>query len=229
MTVDRWSEAQEWQLRFWQRQETRRGVKGVAYRLLPLPGDDSNGWWRDAFDGYRLLPRHLGDYLEVGCGPYTNTRLILRGRTARRVVCSDPLANSYLRFRRRWLARAYRAGRVEVDDHPIEGLPYPDGSFDTVVIIDVLDYVQDPTVCLERCRRLLRPGGLLVLGQDLADPGFPADEWFRRGHPHRLTVADVDPHLAGLETVYRRQTPPRNHYGKSGALAYIGQVTAPGS
>ena len=58
-------------------------------------GDDWNHWWRDQFDVIRS-PAHLGDCVELGCGPYTNTRLILEGRTANRVVCSDPLVRSYL-------------------------------------------------------------------------------------------------------------------------------------
>ena len=43
-------------------------------------GDDWNHWWKERFDGYRFLPVELGDCVELGCGPYTNTRLVLAGR-----------------------------------------------------------------------------------------------------------------------------------------------------
>ena len=95
---ERWERAQAWELAFWQRDQKRTGLRRIAYPILrPLlaavgskraTGDDWNLWWRDQLDGYRFLPDDLGDFIELGCGPYTNTRLILNGRTARRVVAA---------------------------------------------------------------------------------------------------------------------------------------------
>ena len=39
----------------------------------------------------------------------------------------------------------------------------PEGSFDVVTMISVLEHVWEPTVVLGLCRRALRPGGTLVL------------------------------------------------------------------
>src|SRR5215212_1861860 len=110
---DRWKQAQEWELAFWRRQETKTGWKRLVFPVVrPVlaaiksrraTGDDWNQWWRDQFDGYSFLPEHLGDYIALVCGPYTNTRLVIEGRTADRVICSDPLADKYLQFRGRWL------------------------------------------------------------------------------------------------------------------------------
>lgn len=44
-----------------------------------------------------------------------------------------------------------------------ESAPFDDNSFDTIVAIDVFEHVYDFNVCLEQCRRMLRPGGNLVL------------------------------------------------------------------
>lgn len=59
-----------------------------------------------------------------------------------------------------WGARHYgvtiRPGSV-FDQH------YPSGSFDVVTLWDVLEHTTDPRATLERCRQLLRPGGLLVV------------------------------------------------------------------
>lgn len=43
-----------------------------------------------------------------------------------------------------------------------EHLPIPDGSLDCVVIVDVLEHVADPALVLDECRRVLKPGGLLL-------------------------------------------------------------------
>lgn len=231
----RWEQAQEWELAFWEREQTRRGWKRAAYTVLrPLllamndrraTGDDWNLWWRDQFDGYSALPRDLGDYIELGCGPYTNTRLILEGRTARRVICSDPLVDRYITYRDRWLARAYSRGSVEVDGHPIEELPFERESFDTVVLVNVLDHVRDPFRCMERTADLVRPGGVLVFGQDLALPasaGSPDYAWFEEGHPIRPTEKDVAPLLEQFVPSLRRVVPPRDRRLQVGVLAFIG-------
>ena len=134
VTHERWLEAQRWELALWTEWRNGRGWRRPLRRgrapAARVPGsdrgagDDWNSWWSKQFDYYRFLPEDLGEYVELGCGPYTNTRLILRGRSANRIVCSDPLASHYLGFRGRWLADAHRRGAIEVDDHPIETLPF---------------------------------------------------------------------------------------------------------
>src|SRR3954447_9970088 len=225
---ERWLEAQNWERNHWESWQRRRGWKRLAWPVVrPVLravgwraawGDDWNVWWAERFDDYDFLPEHLGDYIEVGCGPYTNTRLILRGRTADRVVCSDPLAPTYLTFPDRWLSMAHQRGLIEVDDHPIEELPYAPGTFDVVVMNNVLDHVRDADLCLQRATELLRPGGIFVFGQDLsndADVEFHPED---TGHPIRLAREDVDRHLAGYDVLLRKDLSredgrdPRLHY-----------------
>lgn len=43
------------------------------------------------------------------------------------------------------------------------GLPFVAGSFDRIVLVSVLEFVPDPGRCLRECRRLLGPGGRLLL------------------------------------------------------------------
>src|SRR5919202_1432791 len=93
---ERWQRAQQWELAFWRREQQRTGWRRVAYAVLrPLlvaiesrraTGDDWNLWWSRQFDDYQFLPSQLGDYIELGCGPYTNTRVILKGRAGSRIV-----------------------------------------------------------------------------------------------------------------------------------------------
>jgi SAM-dependent methyltransferase len=191
-----------------------------------VTGDDWNLWWREQFNNYEFLPGHLGDFIELGCGPYTNTRLIVKGREARRIICSDPLAREYLKFKNRWLARAHQRGLIAIDAHAIEELTFSPKTFDTVVLINVLDHVRDAELCMEVATGLLKEGGYLIFGQDLADPasfGNREYEWFEEGHPIRLTADDVSPWLEPFETVLREIVPPRDTRLQSGVLVFAGR------
>lgn len=232
----RWQEAQQWELEFWKGAQRKHGWKRIVWPLAAPAlralnwsrawGDDWNRWWRDQFDGYSFLPAHLGDCVELGCGPYTNIRLVLEGRTADRVVCSDPLVRSYLGFQGRWLAHAHEVGLVEVDDHPIEETAFPPESFDLVVMINVLDHVHDADACMEKAISLVREGGSFVLGQDLSDAEDLKHHPYDVGHPIRLRREDLDPFLEPLTTLHRRDLPreagrdPRLHYA---TLVYAGR------
>ena len=230
---DRWKQAQEWELAFWKGQQTRTGWKRLVFPVVrPLlaavhsrkaTGDDWNLWWRDQFENYGFLPEQLGDYIELGCGPFTNTRLILEGRTANRIVCSDPLANEYVKFEGRWLADAAAKNLIEVDSHPIEDLPFPPSSFDAVVLINVLDHVMDADRCLRVAIGLLRPGGYFIFGQNLANPELAGKyEWFEEGHPIRLTEEDVGGPLRSLEPLIEKTVTANDEPLHTGVLIFAG-------
>jgi ubiquinone/menaquinone biosynthesis C-methylase UbiE len=46
---------------------------------------------------------------------------------------------------------------------PVEGLPFPDGTFDRVIMVDVLHHVKNQTATAAELFRVLKPGGTLVI------------------------------------------------------------------
>jgi len=228
----RWKQAQEWELDVWRRENGRAGswVRRMVRRLKRRlsGGDDWNHWWKAHFDDYTLIPDTLEHAIELGCGPYTNMRLILPGRQVRRVYCSDPLALEYVHLDG-WLAQAYRRGQVLLDNHPAEECPFASNLFDLVVMINVLDHVYDVPACLQQVMRITRPGGLLVLGQDLTSPEEDLDDNqdVDIGHPIRFTHHELDQALGGqFEPLLYRvldRAAGRNPAAHYGTYIYIGK------
>ena len=110
--------------------------------------------------GEALADRVGGDgpILEVGCG--TGGLLVALARRGISVEGVDIAA--------RWLVVARRrlddAGlNVPLLAANADRLPYPDGSFATVVADSLIEHCNDPAAALGEWRRVLRPGGRLIL------------------------------------------------------------------
>jgi ubiquinone/menaquinone biosynthesis C-methylase UbiE len=70
--------------------------------------------------------------------------------------------------------RAERAGvhNIVATRGDAQRLAYPDATFDAAYLISVLGEIPDPPAALRELRRVLKPGGRLVVGEFLIDPAF---------------------------------------------------------
>lgn len=96
------------------------------------------------------------DVLEVACGPGLGLGHLMR--RARRVVAGDysgPLTQ---------LARRHYRSRVAVLRLDAQSLPFKDRAFDVVVLFEAIYYLAQPDAFLTECRRVLRPGGAVLIG-----------------------------------------------------------------
>jgi 2-polyprenyl-3-methyl-5-hydroxy-6-metoxy-1,4-benzoquinol methylase len=92
--------------------------------------------------------------LEVGCSSgYLSRPLTERGNTVVGIELDADAARE---------AEAY-CERVLVGDVESMELPFEEGSFDIVLLGDVVEHLRDPVAALARLRPLLRVGGRLVL------------------------------------------------------------------
>ena len=231
VTHERWAQAQSWERENQIALERfrARGARNQIWRVLSWlglkprhRGDDSNNWWYEKFEHYSFLPPHMDSAIELGCGPFTNMRLILKACTPAHVVLSDPLIRTYVNFPLAFVADMYQRAACMLDDHPIEDCPYASDYFDLVVMTNVLDHVQDADACLRQAVRITKPGGFLIIGQELSDqkdaeiiqkdPGVI-------GHPILVDHLWLDGHLAAFTPVLKKVLPraegrgPAYHYG----------------
>jgi ubiquinone/menaquinone biosynthesis C-methylase UbiE len=161
-------------------------------------GDDWNFWWMEKFDNYKVLPPKFSKALEVGCGPYSNIRLLAQLRKIDDIVCTDPLMDIYKTFRMTWISEMSKKGKIEALTGMCEKIESPDETFDLVVCNNVLDHVLDAKKGLLEMARVLKPGGYFVFAQDLTDKEAIEKEPDREGHPIRLDHIFLDAVLSDI-------------------------------
>ena len=232
VTPERWEAAQQWEREHWVGAQNARArfFKNYIWRTLSAMGivskyhgDDWNSWWKGQFGDYSFLPTVVHNALEVGCGPYTNVRLMLDRCKFDHLYLSDPLIRTYVNFKLTFVSERYRKADCMLDDHPLEELPFADNYFDLVVMINVLDHVQDAGECMRNLIRVIKPGGILILGQDLTNEqdliALKTDAG-AVGHPIKLDAEWFHPFFEGkftpiIHKVLSREQgrAPDYHYG----------------
>ena len=106
---------------------------------------------------HELVAGLEGEVLEIGAGTGFN---LPHYEKASRVVAIEPDPSMARRLPRH---AAEATVPVEVVSGSAESLPFPDESFDTAVVTFVFCSVNDPSAALADVRRVLKPGGRLVL------------------------------------------------------------------
>ena len=109
----------------------------------------------------RVLRPHLGDtVLELGAG-IGNIAGRLMGRRLQYVAAEkDPL---YLHALRNRFLRTPNVSVLQLDLDRPEDFDNAGGPFDTVLCVNVLEYVADPGAMIESAGRVLKPGGSIVV------------------------------------------------------------------
>lgn len=147
------------------------------HHLLPLLTDWAMGQSVLADFRSRVVGGVRGRILEIGIGSGRN--LPFYGAAAEEVVGVDPSAELLAMARR---AAAASPCPVSLLERTAERLPFPEASFDTVVVTWSLCSIPDPVAALREARRVLKPDGRLRF----VEHGLAPDPGIRRWQ-HRLT------------------------------------------
>ena len=115
-----------------------------------------------------LLADASGRTLEIGGG--TGANLPFFGSAVTEVTVTEPDPHMAKRLRDHVAAAEGATVRVDVVEAPAEDLPFADASFDTVVSTLVLCTVENPELAAAEIRRVLAPGGRLLLIEHVRDP-----------------------------------------------------------
>lgn len=139
------------------------------YELQTHQAEDRHWWYRGrrtviegVLDGLALP--HPARILDAGCGSGRNMIELARRGTVTGVELSSASVE---------IARGRDTG--EVVEGSILEMPFADDSFDLAVSFDVIEHLEDDGRALRELRRLVAPGGALLLT-------VPAYQWLWSGH-----------------------------------------------
>lgn len=139
------------------------------YELQTHQAEDRHWWYRGRRTVLEGVIADLGlapgaRILDAGCGSGRNM-IELRRHGA---VTGVELAEASVE-----IARTRDAGEVVAGS--VLEMPFPDASFDFAVSLDVIEHLEDDLGALRELRRVIAPGGALLLT-------VPAYQWLWSGH-----------------------------------------------
>ena len=123
-----------------------------------IPGAAGEIWyehWHRYHFAAHLVPG--ADVLDVACGAGYGSALL--ARHAARVVGVDLSEQAVLHARPRYAD----APNLEFRAADCAALPFADATFDAVVSFETIEHIAAQKAFLDEARRVLRPGGLLIL------------------------------------------------------------------
>lgn len=208
VTDQRWQDAQQAERRFW----STSGFDLEAFRRTVVPSMQTAGW---------TLP-HLklpgGDWLEIGVGPLGVgcTHFLPCGGDLHTLDPIEPLAADEWQLPEpcKALARSCQEATTATHVGQAERVDFADNSFSLVALHNMLDHVQDPQAVLLEARRVLKPGGQLLVAIDtfstfgeakfrLITRRQRSETILVRAHPHRFSsraflqlIAEAGFHIA---------------------------------
>ena len=125
---------------------------------------------------------HGKDVLEVACG--SGQGLGLLAASARKVIGGDYMDNLLRK------AQAHYGSRIPLIRLDAQSLPFRRETFDVVILYEAIYYLEEPARFVTECKRILRPGGYLLICQpNKSLPDFhPSPHSFRYFTPPELAT-----------------------------------------
>lgn len=108
----------------------------------------------DAVHWSQILNLPISGWLLDAGGGTGRIAYQLAFKTGGTVVCDESMG---------MLRQATQKKKIKVTCCAVENLPYVDGFFDRIIMVDAFHHLEDQQQCILELNRVLRPGGLLVI------------------------------------------------------------------
>ena len=143
--------------------------------------------------GLTLFSIKPGDVvLDVGCGGGGLIRK-MSGLAVKGKVFGVDYSEVSVAVAKKTNTKGVAEGRVDVRRGSVAALPYPEDEFDLVTAMETHYFWPGFVACLKECRRVLKPGGrLVILAESYKGGKFDKrnEEWMSLGRLNNLGVDD---------------------------------------
>lgn len=205
--LERWKIAQTFERTGWM--EKWRGA-----------GDSRNLIHAEEYNGYRSIAgRTFENAIELGCGPFTNIRVIGDFVEVKQVTLLDPLIESYLQLPKcRYTREAIKTHTgertmpiVQMLTCPLEEMPVTT-RYDLIVMMNVIEHCFDVEKIFAKLLEMAAPGAMFVFHDCIYDPdktkSVVASKYYEAGHPLMVAYPVMQKFMRdNFETFYFSRCP----------------------
>jgi 2-polyprenyl-3-methyl-5-hydroxy-6-metoxy-1,4-benzoquinol methylase len=153
---------------------------GYYYQAMTSGHPIQQFWHRKKFEAVCNLIPNAAKVLDIGCGP--GSFLSVLGHLKKEVVgVGIDVASRQIEFAKQRVASQFESDRItfQVLDEKIDSMAFPNHSFDYVTCIEVIEHIHPyyALKLLEEARRLLKPGGRVIVTTPNYRSLWPFIEW----------------------------------------------------
>lgn len=190
----RWQQAQQFEADCWLK--THIGAS-----------QDRDDEHKTKFGLYKSLPTNLGNTIEVGCGPFTQLRTIIKeGHVPESVTLLDPLLDRYFdQPHCSYKSKKLSGFDVSCINGRLEDIDFVE-MFDTAIMINVIEHCLDAIKALSNYTKLLKVGGIAIFHERYWDR-FDPNKMYDIGHPIRVKKFILDEFKKQFEMIFENSEP----------------------
>lgn len=193
VSEERWKLAQKYEKKTWM------GNRGA--------NDDRNLEHLQRFETLNSIKEsEIKEIIELGCGPFTNMRLISDIIKPEKITLLDPLISDYLNHPNCTYKKGVLNGYdVDLIPSSIENAVIT-STFDAVVMINVIEHCFDVDSIFSKINSILKKGGYFIFSDVYFDDvKLLATNIYDAGHPLRLSKNKLEELLESFEVVYEKR------------------------
>lgn len=193
VTHERWKLAQKYERKTWMENS--------------WINDDRNHEHLERFDFLKSIKEsNIKEIIELGCGPFTNMRLISNILKPEKITLLDPLISEYLNHPN----CAYKTGSLNGYDVNLicSSIEISDirNTFDAVVMINVIEHCFDVDSIFYKIESILKKNGYFIFSDVyFSDVKLLATNIYDAGHPLRLSKNKLEKLLEPFEVIYEKR------------------------